>query len=249
MIMGKIFALFLLSSFINSGPLISSVSLTGNDHIKSEYIFDATATNSGDFLRKKIIQNDITRIYNLGYFSYVDVDFERENEGLAVIFKVVENPEIKSIEITGNTLFPVERLKEEIYSSPGQIFNRNFFREDLDRMLELYHDEGYVMSRVSDVRIDEGHITIEILEPKIRNIIITGNDRTKNYEAWQKLKNLEGEIFNVDKFRALIEELERTGNFEDINIKFNTQEENEEVVDIVIDVEERGENFTGNETE
>ena len=132
---------------------VSTVGVIGNPNIASEYILNVVDTKPGLVLNREMVQTDIESIYNLGFFSYVDVDIRRDTDGAAVIFSVQENPKIESINFTGNTIFTTEQLMSEVFSQVGTVFNRVFFRNDLDRIQEHYHKDGYVMVRVSDVQI------------------------------------------------------------------------------------------------
>ena len=106
------------------------------------------------------LQKDIEAIYGQGFFSYVDVDLRPEGEGVSVVYAVRENPVIDSITFSGNTVYKDEALMKEVFSQVGTVFNRVFFRNDLDRIQELYHKAGYVMVRIADVNVEGGDIRV-----------------------------------------------------------------------------------------
>ena len=84
------------------------------------------------------------------------------------------------------------------------IFNRTFFRNDLQRIKEKYQEDGYVMANVKDVKIDGDVITVEIIEPKISEIVIQGNKITKKRIIERYLKIKVGELFNANKLRLTL---------------------------------------------
>ena len=227
------------SAFAASAPQVTSVGVIGNERISSEYILHIAEIRAGDILSRDRIQADITAIYNQGYFSYVDVDIRPEGGGVSVMFSVQENPVIESINISGNTLYTTERLMEEVFSAVGTVFNRNFFRNDLDRIQAHYHSDGYIMVRVSDVQIEGGNIYVTILEPKVHDVIIQGNTKTKTYVIRREIKLKEGDIFNVIHFRHNLGVLQGKGYFEDLNVAFDVPEGNDEIVDLVLTVKEK----------
>ena len=220
-------------------PQVTSVGVVGRVKIAEEYILNVVSTKPGSILSRDQIQADIEQIYNQGFFSYVDVDINPEGGGASVMFRVQENPVIESITFTGNTIYTREQLMHEVFSQEGTVFNRNFFRNDLDRIQEKYHKDGYVMVRVADVQIQGGNISVVILEPLVREVIIQGNTKTKTEVIRREIKLKEGYIFNVIHFRHQLGKLQGLGYFEDVNVAFDVPPEADDKVDLVITVKEK----------
>ncbi|MBQ3763666.1 MAG: BamA/TamA family outer membrane protein [Synergistaceae bacterium] len=231
--------LICFSAYAADIEIVSSVNVSGNPNIATDYILNVVSTKPGQTLSRDMILNDINEIYNQGFFSFVDVNYSNEELGTAVTFVVQENPMIESINFSGNTLYTTEQLMNLVFSSPGTVFNRRFFRNDLDRIQEKYHSDGYVMVRVSDVQIQEGNIYVTILEPKVRDVLIQGNTKTKDYVIRRELKLEQGDIFNVTKFRHQLSKLQGLGYFEDVNVAFDVPENEDEVVDLILTVKEK----------
>lgn len=220
-------------------PQVTSVNVSGNSSIASEYILNVVATKPGAFLSRDVLLSDIEAVYNQGFFSFVDADFSDEGGGVNVTFTVQENPVITSITFTGNTLYTTDQLMKEVFSQEGTVFNRQFFRNDLDRIQEKYHKDGYVMVRVSDVQIQGGDIYVTILEPRVKDVLIQGNVKTKSYVIRRELKINEGDIFNVTRFRHEMGKLQGLGYFEDVNVAFDVPEDDDSVVDLILTVKEK----------
>jgi len=218
---------------------VTKVSVTGNPNISGEYILNVVDTKPGRELSRDVILTDLEAIYNQGYFSFVDVNLDEEEDGVTVTYVVQENPVIESINFTGNTLYTSEQLMTEVFSQEGTVFNRQFFRNDLDRIQEKYHKDGYVMVRVSDVQIQGGNIYVTILEPRVHDILIQGNTKTKAYVIRRELKINEGDIFNVTKFRHDLGKLQGLGYFEDVNVGFDVPEGQDDIVDLILTVKEK----------
>ena len=218
---------------------ITSVGVTGNEHIASEYILNVVDTKPGMMLSRDMIRADIDAIYNQGFFSFADAEMRPEGGGISVMFSVRENPVIESITFTGNSLYTSDQLMKEVLSQEGTTFNRNFFRNDLDRIQEKYHKDGYVMVRISDVQIEGGNIYVTILEPKVGDVIIQGNTKTKTYVIRREIKLKEGDIFNVTHFRHQLGKLQGLGYFEDVNVAFDVPEDTDGLVDLIITVKEK----------
>ena len=210
---------------------VTSVGVIGNSQIVEPYILNVVETKPGSILNRDTIQSDVEAIYNQGFFSFVDVDLRPEGGGVGVVFSVQENPVIESISFTGNTVFTTEQLMTEVFSQEGTVFNRKFFRNDLDRIQERYHKEGYVMARVSDVQLQGGKIFVAILEPKVGDVIIQGNMKTDTNVIRRQIKVDQGDIFNVTKFRHYLGKLQGLGYFEDVNVAFDVPENDDSIME------------------
>ena len=226
-------------AFAAETPRVVSVGVSGNEHITAQYILGVVETKAETELNRDTLQKDIEAIYNQGFFSYVDVDLRPEGEGVSVTYAVRENPVIESISFTGNTVYTSEVLMKEVFSQVGTVFNRVFFRNDLDRIQERYHKDGYVMVRIADVNVEGGNIKVRILEPRVGDIVIQGNRKTKTNVIRREIKLKEGDLFNVVHFRHQLGKLQALGYFEDVNVGFDAPEGQDEVVDLILTVKEK----------
>ena len=220
-------------------PQVVSVGVRGNEQVTSEYILGVVETKAGDTLDRDALQKDIESIYNQGFFSFVDVDLSSEPSGVAVVYSVMENPIVEEITFTGNTVYKSETLMKEVFTQVGTVFNRVFFRNDLDRIQDKYHKDGYVMVRVADVNIQGGNINVQIVEPRVGEVIIQGNKKTKTKVIRRQIKLERGDLFNVIKFRHQLGKLQGLGYFEDVNVGFDTSEGESDVLDLILTVKEK----------
>ncbi len=220
-------------------PKVVAVDVSGNEHTATQYILGVVETKVGSELNRDTLQKDIEAIYGQGFFSYVDVDLRPEQDGVSVTYAVRENPVIESISFSGNTVYKSEALMKEVFSQVGTVFNRVFFRNDLDRIQERYHRDGYVMVRIADVNVEGGDIKVRILEPRVGNVLIQGNRKTKTYVIRREIKLKEGDLFNVVHFRHQLGKLQGLGYFEDVNVGFDAPEGRDDVVDLILTVKEK----------
>ena len=128
-----IFAIFIfLASFIMTAHAaeeipelqITSVGVSGNSQITSEYILNVVDSKPGKVLSRDMLQSDVQAIYDQGFFSFVDVNLRPEGGGAAVEFSVQENPIIESINFTGNTIYTSEKL---CFLAGRNSFQQNIF--------------------------------------------------------------------------------------------------------------------------
>lgn len=220
-----------------TGPKILSFDVVGNKAVVSEHILSVIASKVGEPVDEEKLRKDAEAIFELGFFVATDYKVTDGEDGVKVTFQVQENPVVGSINFKGNTIYSSEKLTEMLFTKPGMIFNRTFFRNDLQRIKEKYQQDGYVMANVADVQIDGDAITVIIVEPKISQIVIQGNKITKKHVVQRYLKIKEGEIFNSNKLRLTLNRLQGVGFFSDVNVNFEPGENPEDVI-IVITVEE-----------
>ena len=228
---------------ISCGPaasetLVSGVEVEGNVEVVSSHILGAVRTSTGEPLDQQQIKEDVEAIYDLGFFSYVDADLDTSMGGVKVTFVVRENPIVESVQFDGNTVYTDEELMELVFTAPGTVFNRVFFRHDLQRIKEKYDDDGYVMMKIADVQIEGGRINVSIIEPRVGDVVIQGNTRTKTYVIDREIKLEKGDLFNATILRHSINKVNSLGFFDDVSVGFEPSEEDPAYTNIIITVVE-----------
>ncbi|MDR3333072.1 MAG: BamA/TamA family outer membrane protein [Synergistaceae bacterium] len=208
---------------------ILSISVEGNSEVVSDHILSVITSQVGTPLDQNRLGRDADAIFELGFFSNVDYRILDEVNGSRIVFMVAENPIIEGINFFGNSIYSEDVLRTLCFTKPGMIFNRVFFRNDLQRIKEKYQQDGYVMARVNDVRVEGVVVNVYIVEPKFGDIIIQGNTRTKTYVIERQLGVAEGDFFNATKLRYTLSKLQGTGYFEDVNVGFEPGETPDEM--------------------
>jgi len=219
-------------------PIVTLLDVEGNDHVVSEHILGVVQTKVGEPLSREQLQSDVEAIYGLGFFSFVDINLRSIAGGVAVTYIVRENPVVESVSFSGNSIFTDEQLLQVVFTTPGNVFNRVFFRHDLDRIQEKYSKDGYVMMKIADVQVMDGNINVQIVEPTVGNIIIQGNRKTKTHVIAREIKLKRGDPFNSTILRNSINRLQAKGFFEDVNIGFEPGEDEDEI-DVILSVVEQ----------
>ena len=218
-------------------PVVVGVDVTGNQEVVSDHILGVIGTKAGDQFNPEQVQQDIDTIYGLGFFSFVDVSVIEQFGGVFVEYKVQENPIVRDINFTGNTVFTADQLMEVVFTRPGSVFNRTFFRHDLQRIGEKYEKAGYAFVQVQDVGIQDGAIDVRILEPKVGDVIIQGNKKTKTHVIEREFNLKTGDLLNATILRHSLKKLNQLGFLEDVRVGFEPTPD-PEIVNIVLTVEE-----------
>ena len=224
--------------FAQTYPDVVELKVEGNQQVDTNYILSVVGTKVGQPVDKEQLDKDIEAIYNLGFFAYVDVMIEPLVEGVRVTYVVQENPIVREVRFEGNEVYTEEELKELVFTKPGNIFNSVFFRHDLERIRDKYQEDGYVMMRIQDVQIQEGIITVKILEPKVGEIVVQGNEKTETFVIEREIRLKSGDHFNAKVLRHSLNKLQRLGYFETVNVGFEPTED-PSIVNVIISVAEQ----------
>ncbi len=159
-------------------PKIVSVDVSGNAHVPTQTIMAVVQARPGQPYDPKVIQSDLGRIFALGYFSDQAAPLIRQRPGgIAITYRVIENPVITKIAFTGNQHVPADTLLALMDTSVGQVLNTNTLREDFLKINSYYDRIGYsgqLPSHVLNLNIDSkaGTLTIDLRE----GLTITGVD-------------------------------------------------------------------------
>ncbi len=196
-----IFSILLLSVFIlmpainrayaESAPQVKLVEISGNKKISDGTIFSKIQSQVGSPFSKNLVQEDIKRLYKIGYFDDIRVEIDTFEGGVKLIFIFIEKPTIVSLDFQGNKEYDADDLKEKITLTSGAIANLSLITDNVQKITLYYQSEGYWLVKVVPIirEISEHAValTFQIEEgPKviIKDIIIEGN----NSIATKKIK-------------------------------------------------------------
>lgn len=213
-----------------TGKTVTEVTVTGNSAVDSGTIMNAVKIKPGDTLAADKVKQDMQAIYDLGYFFDVVANFTEVPEGVKVIYTVMENPTLKDVVIKGNTKVSTDKIKGMITAKTGAVLNTKTLNDNARAIEQYYHDQGYILAKVSDISMHEGVLTVTINEGTLEGIQIKGNEKTKSYVITREMKLKPGEPFNVKDARRSMQKVYNLGYFEDVNMKLNPGREPNAVV-------------------
>ena len=162
-----------------AAPTVVSVSVTGNAHIPTDRILSVVKTKVGDPFDPAAVQQDLRAIADLGFFAdQAPPIIKQRPDGVAVTFRVIENPVVTSIRFEGNRSVSADTLLALMDTAPGQVFNIKTYQQDVLKINSYYDKIGFggqLPSHVTDVNIGaDGVLTLKVQEGlTVRNIIIT----------------------------------------------------------------------------
>lgn len=179
---------------------ISEIKITGNERVSTDAIVAAITMKPGMPFTEQAVQDAKLAIENMGYFQPgVTAGVENLESGVRVVFSVAENPVVKEIKITGNTVVETEKLLGLMRTSVGSVLNTNTFLQQDTKAIENYFDDlGYIAYVTEEVGIDPqtGVLNVPIMEVRIEKIQITGLKKTKEYVVLREMQQKPGDVYN-----------------------------------------------------
>src|SRR6202163_3655724 len=160
-------------------PTVVSVAVTGNAHIPTDRILSVVKTKVGDPFDPAVVQQDLRAIADLGFFADQAPPIVKQRpDGVAVTYRVIENPVVTSIRVEGNKSVSADTLLALMDTAPGQVFNIKTYQQDVLKLNSYYEKIGFggqLPSHVTDVNITpDGVLTLKVQEGlTVRQIIIT----------------------------------------------------------------------------
>ena len=180
----------------DSGKLVKNVDVKGNKTVSSLTILAKVKTHAGEPLSSVTLNEDLKRLYGLGFFTDVRIEQEEAADGVKVLFVVSEKPVLSDIKIEGNKKIGKDAVKKEMQSVIGDFVDQKRVRDDIDAVKRLYEKKGFSEAKIDHaldtdpatnqavlrVLIDEGS------KVRIRDIQVTGNRSIKAGEIFKAMK-------------------------------------------------------------
>ncbi|WP_425058605.1 Outer membrane protein assembly factor BamA [Sporomusa carbonis] len=213
------------------GKTVTAITVTGVNQVAESTVMGVVKLQPGDTLTADKVKQDLQAIYDLGYFFDVVANFTEVPEGVKVVYTVMENPQLTDIVVKGNTKVSADKIKELVTTGKGGVLNTRTLNANVRAIEQYYHDQGYILAKVSDVAMSPGGVlTLSINEGSLEGIVIKGNEKTKTEVITREMKVKPGEPFNVKDARRSMQRVYNLGFFEDVNMKLNPGKEPNAVV-------------------
>lgn len=182
----------------------------------------AISMKAGDMFTVKGLDADREKIYNTGYFYDIYPTFEKVPEGVIITYHVLENPVLKGVNITGNTVESSDTLNSFVTLKTGEILNSRELNKAVTAIQEQYRRDGYILAKITDMNIDKnGILNLKVNEGILEGYKVKGNTKTKERVILREMRQKPGEPFNSKLARRSMQRVYNLGFFEDVNIKMN----------------------------
>jgi outer membrane protein insertion porin family len=242
---------------------ISRIEFQGNSRftsntLRSQLSLKAKSLiNDGAFQEAKLLadREKITAYYHdRGYIDAVIRDITRTYEttdkvtNLILTFMIEEGSEFRfgGVTFEGNGIFTTEQLSRLITLKLGDIVNASKLENDFQNISDLYLENGYIFNSFlrtpeKDYQSNTISYLMSIVERNrayIENIIILGNEKTKNHVILREIPLEPGDVFSKAKIMDAMRNLYNLQYFSAV-IPDTLQGSAENLMELVFTVEEQ----------
>ena len=140
----------------------------------------------GGYFQPQVLQEDLRRIYQMGYFKDIQITTEETERGMVVTFVVKEKPMVRSVQIIGNKKIKLDDLQKVMETKPRTILDIAKVKGDVARMRKVYVDKSYyeISINYTITPIDDDYSSVEFRikegeAVKVAKVTFSGNDSIK----------------------------------------------------------------------
>ncbi len=131
------------STPLKSGGL-SDVQVRGMRIMDPDAVLMRLSIRKGDAPDAAAINEEVKRVWDMGYFSDVNASLE----GNVLVFNVIEKPRIDVIQIQGSDEIDEDDILAAMSTKTGAVLNDKLLADDIQKVTELYRKEGYYLAEV-----------------------------------------------------------------------------------------------------
>ncbi len=244
-----------IKTILFEGRNVLSDKALRNFMANQEWSWPWSIFSDAGILRRDELPNDVERIkevyMNKGYLDVQvgmpRIDLDDTKEWFTLIFPVVEGEPyiVSQIQYKGNTVFSEDELREGLAIEPGEVFQRVKIRDEISRLTDLYGARGYAFTEATpaiepDPLTRSARIGFSIEEGemvRIKNIRITGNNKTRDNVIRRELRVAERDMIDSPAIKRSFERLNNLNFFETVEILPKQLEPGE--VDLDVKVKEK----------
>jgi len=177
-----------------------------------------TLLNDGAFQESKLLA-DIEAVnkyyHDRGYIdaNVIDVtrtfDIDEKGTHMTLTFMIEEGDSFTfgGITFEGNIIFSNAQLDKLIYSKKGDTLNYSKVMSDLQRVSDLYYENGYIFNTIERIpnKDDQANVVsykvfiVERGRAYIEDIIVLGNEKTKTDVILREIPLEPGDVFSKTK--------------------------------------------------
>ena len=181
--------------------------------------------------KKETLEDDVERIkdfYRKNGFADIKVNYAWDYlaGGVFVTINIEEGPQylIGEIKIEGNKEISSSQIYKSISLEKEDVYTEERIKEQVGKIQSLYFDKGYIFAQVTPLtyfnpQTEKVDVAFKIVENEVNyveEIIIQGNEKTKDKVIRRELRIYPGDRFSGEKIRKSKRRLENLGFFEEI---------------------------------
>ncbi len=229
-------------AFETNTAYINDIEILGANIIKPEFILKKMSLQKGDLYDKDLMQQDLKTIYKLGYFTERMKAIPVKNSNGTISLKIIleENVPVTDFTIEGNTVVSSDELMRYLLPLKGKPQNITDINAAMEKINACYYSKGYILSKIDSIYDDpDGTLNLSITEGKINKILISGNEKTKEYVVERNIMTEPDTVYNENIIKQDLVRLYSTQAFKDVNRTIEVSQDNPDKFDITIELKEQ----------
>jgi len=209
---------------------LESIHVSGSSRIQEADIISRSGLIIGEMVDAKRISEALNNIYSMGFFRRVTAQGIETSRGLSLAIGVDENFLVKEVRLDGVQSISHGEIIAIMVTRGNTIFRKEALEKDEKRIISLYRNKGYSIAEIKETSIseDEGIVRLMVNEGRIENILLEGNEKTRDSVLLEKIQTLSGESFNLNRTKGDIQRLSALGLFN--RVSFELKEGKEGVI-------------------
>ncbi|NLF94416.1 MAG: outer membrane protein assembly factor BamA [Oligosphaeraceae bacterium] len=190
----------------------------------------------GNYFNEQLLHYDKKKISDLyatrGYLDFavedVELRYDEERKWVTVVFKFYEGEPytVGKISLEGNSRFTAAELLSKTTLASGQVYDSRLESLDITAMRREYETQGYgelkfIPRHDSDRSTQLVDITYKVVEgtpSRIRDIVIVGNEITKNKVIQRELAIQADDNTDLSRISLSKQRLQNLGYFESVEV-------------------------------
>ena len=124
---------------------LADVQVRGLQVMDPDVVLTRLTIRRGDSPDADAINEEVKRIWEMGYFN----DVRATLEGNVLVFTVSEKPRIENIIVEGSDAVDADDVLAAMGTRSGNVLNEQLLADDLQKINELYRKEGYYLAKAS----------------------------------------------------------------------------------------------------
>ncbi len=245
---------------------IRDINIVGNTTFEDAELREGWESNTSNWLSwfrrddqysREKLSGDLEKLTNF-YLDRGYVDFNIESTQVAIspdrsdmtIGTSVTEGEvyaISAVQVSGDTILPVEEVKRMLLVEAGQTFSRQRLEVTSEVITAVLGNIGYAFAEVNpvpDVDREKREVAINfVVQPGprvlVRRIIFRGNDTTADEVLRREFRQFEGTWYSQAAIDRSKIRLQRLGYFDNVEIETPAVTGEPDKVDVIVNVKER----------
>ncbi|WP_041555953.1 BamA/OMP85 family outer membrane protein [Nostoc sp. PCC 7524] len=228
------------------------VQIVGATPELQEIIRQVIKTQTGGETSQSQLQRDVEAILQTGLFVNANVNTRTTPSGLNVVYQV-QPVVVRSLQLAGAKALTYPVALKPFQSQIGKPISPDGLKQAVQQINKWYTDNGYNLARVLSIQPnDAGILSVNVAEGLVNDIKFrfvndegktvdnNGNPiggRTKPDFLKQQLQLKPGQVFQENIVRQDVQQLYRTGLFQSLNVAFEGDATN---LDVIYELKENG---------